>query len=212
MADEDDEANEDEDEDEDENRKDSSKGLGGKKKLILLISAVLLLVLLITGGLYLSGFFDSSPVTEESEVDEKNLDDEKVEEAGDAEQSLKETSVEITGENEGTEPKKAIIDKGLFYHKFEDLNVNLISSKRKRRFFRLSLTVALTKEEDVLVLETLSPRVTGNVMQYLRGLRPIELAGSANFNRVQDNILLRVRAAVAPVVVTDALITLALVK
>jgi flagellar basal body-associated protein FliL len=171
-----------------------------------------LLILLISGGLYLSGFFDSSAVKEESNVEEETLDEEQVGEAGEVEQSLKETNVEKMSENEGAKTKKLIIDKGLFYYKFEDLNVNLISNKRKRRFLRLSLTVALTKEEDILVMETLSLRVTGNVMQYLRGLRPKELAGSANFNRVQDNILLRVRAAVAPVIVTDALITLAIVK
>ena len=77
---------------------------------------------------------------------------------------------------------------------------------------KLELKYMTTKEEDILVLETLSPRVTDNIIQFLNDLKPKEFAGSANFHRIQDNILLRVRAAAAPIVVTDALINLALVK
>ncbi len=61
-------------------------------------------------------------------------------------------------------------------------------------------------------IEALAPRIQGNVTNYLRGLKPEELAGSANFYRLRQSILLRVRAAVAPTVVTDVLFNSALVQ
>ena len=216
MADKDDDADDEDDEDEDGDgdgdEGGASKGLRGNKKLIIIILAsILLLVLVVAGGMYFSGFFNADQGQEEAGITEEKLDEENPDEVVDEEQSLKETSVEKTGSGEG-EKKKSLITKGKFYHKFEDLNVNLVSSKRKPSYLRLSITVAVTKEEDVLVIENLSPRIIDNVIQYLSGLRPKEMAGTANFVRVQDNILLRIRTAVAPIVVTDALITLALVK
>ncbi len=118
----------------------------------------------------------------------------------------------LLGIEEGEEGTENVITKGQFYYKFEDMTVNLVSGDKKSRFFKLSLTVAVTQEADISVMESLSPRVTDNVTQYLRELRPEELAGSANFNRMHEGVLLRVRTAVAPILVTDALITMALVQ
>ena len=118
----------------------------------------------------------------------------------------------LLGVEEGEEGAETVIAKGQFYYKFEDMTVNLVSSGKKSRFFKLSLTVAVTQEADVSVMESLSPRVMDNVTQYLRELKPEEMAGSANFHRVHKNVQLRVRTAVAPIIVTDALITMALVQ
>ena len=212
MADEDDDVDDEEDEDENENEG-SSRGSWGKKKLIIIILAsIILLALIVAGGMYFAGFFDASQEKEDSSVIEKTLDDESSDEIVDEEQTLKKTSVEKTESDVEKKNERSLITKGEFFHKFEDLNVNLVSSKRKPKYLRLSITVAVTKEEDVMVLESLSPRIIDNVIQYLSGLKPKEMNGTANFAKVQDNILLRVRTAVAPVVVTDALITLALVK
>ena len=208
MAGEDDEPeDEPEDEEENEDGEDTSKGLGSKKKLIIIFGATLLLVALIIGGLYISGVFNSSVNIEEKSLEENINEEQKL-----TETIVEKTSVEKKNVVKDGDSKELIITKGMFYHKFEELNVNLVSSIRKPKFLRLNLTVAVTQEADILVIEKLSPRVIGNVIQYLRGLKPKELEGSANFHRMHDNVLLRVRAAVAPVVVTDALITMALVK
>jgi len=226
MADEDKEVEEVEEVDEvdevdneegEEEEEGASKGGGGKKKLVIIIlGSVVLLSGLVLGGLYLSGVFDSNLSTEESseeDSDEEESDEvEGDEEESDGEQSLKETTLEEKGGEEDKKPKNTIIEKGKFFYTFEDINVNLVSSNRRPKFLRINITVALTKEEDILVLETLSPRVTDNIIQFLNALKPKEFAGSANFHKIQDNILLRVRAAAAPIVVTDALINLALVK
>jgi len=118
----------------------------------------------------------------------------------------------LLGTDETEEGSETVIAKAQFYYKFEDMTVNLVSGGKKSRFFKLNLTVAVTQEADISVMESLSPRVLDNVTQYLRELRPEELAGTANFHRMQENVLLRVRTAVAPILVTDALITMALVQ
>ena len=118
----------------------------------------------------------------------------------------------MLGIEEGEDGTETVIAKGQFYYKFEDMTVNLVGDGNKSRFFKLSLTVAVTQEADISVMEHLTPRVIDNVTQYLRELKPEEMAGSANFHRMHDNVLLRVRTAVAPIIVTDALITMALVQ
>ena len=112
---------------------------------------------------------------------------------------------------EESETETTVVE-GRFYYKIEDMTVNMVSSGKKSRFMKLSLTVAVTQEADVSVIETLVPRITDNVTQYLRELKPEELAGSSNFYRMHESVLLRVRAAVAPIIVTDILITSALVQ
>ncbi|MBT3305091.1 MAG: flagellar basal body protein FliL [Alphaproteobacteria bacterium] len=104
------------------------------------------------------------------------------------------------------------IAKGQFYYKLEEITVNLVASGKKSRFLKLGITVAVVQEADISAIETLAPRITDNLNQYLRELEPGEITGSANFYRMHENILLRVRAAVAPITVTDVLITSALVQ
>ena len=58
----------------------------------------------------------------------------------------------------------------------------------------------------------LLPRIIDNVTAYMRELKPEELAGSANFFRVRENLLVRVQVAVAPVKVTGILFNSVLVQ
>ncbi|MBC8337292.1 MAG: flagellar basal body-associated FliL family protein [Rhodospirillales bacterium] len=118
----------------------------------------------------------------------------------------------LLGIDKESEKKDAALIKGQHYFKLEDMTVNLVSGGKKSRFFKVSVTVAVIQEADVSVIEALAPRITDYVTQYLRELKPEEMAGSANFYRMHENVLLRVRAAVAPIVVTDVLITSALVQ
>lgn len=102
--------------------------------------------------------------------------------------------------------------KGQVFYKLEDFTLNLASEGKKSRFLKVGLTLVLLDELLVPRVEALAPRIQGNVTNYLRGLKPEELAGSANFYRLRQGILLRVRAAVAPTVVTDVLFNSVLVQ
>jgi flagellar FliL protein len=63
----------------------------------------------------------------------------------------------------------------------------------------------LNNDLDISVVEALAPRIIDNVTAYLRELKPRELVGSANFDRMRENFQLRIRAAVAPIQVSDVL-------
>ncbi len=102
--------------------------------------------------------------------------------------------------------------KGQVFYNLEDFTLNLASDGKKSRFFKVGLTLVLMDEIGIPRVEALAPRIQDNVINYLRELRPKELAGSAGFFRLRQNILLRVRAAVAPTEITDVLFTTSLVQ
>ncbi len=101
---------------------------------------------------------------------------------------------------------------GQVFYKFEDFTINLSSEGKKSRFLKIGLTIVLLNEIVIPRIEALAPRIQDNVTNYLRELKPGELAGSANFYRLRRGLLLRVRAAVAPTVVTDVLFNTVLVQ
>ncbi len=101
---------------------------------------------------------------------------------------------------------------GQVFYKFEDFTINLASEGKKSRFLKIGLTIVLLDEIGVPRIEALAPRIQDNVTNYLRELKPGELAGSASFYRLRQGLLLRVRAAVAPTVVTNVLFNTVLVQ
>jgi len=77
---------------------------------------------------------------------------------------------------------------------------------------KVGITIVLMNEAEIARVEALTPRIQDNVTAFLRELKAEELAGSANFQRLRQNILLRVRTAVAPTEVTNVLFHSALVQ
>lgn len=94
---------------------------------------------------------------------------------------------------------------GKIFYKLDPITLNLNAKGRAARFLQIGLTLVLVKESDVPIIEGMVPRITDYVVSYLRELSPEEMEGSANFYRLRENILLRVQAAAAPVLVTDVL-------
>lgn len=105
-----------------------------------------------------------------------------------------------------------IILEGKVFYKLEDITLNLNAEGPKSRFLKLGLTLVLLNEEDIIKIESRIPRIVDNVTAYMRELKPEELAGSANFYRVRENLLVRVQVAVAPVKVTEVLFNSALIQ
>jgi len=112
---------------------------------------------------------------------------------------------------EDVDQEEAVVQGQVFY-KLQDITLNLNQEGKKSRVLKVGLTLVLIDEGDVAVVEALRPRIADYVMTYLRELRPEELSGSANFYRMRENLLLRVRAAVAPVRVTNVLFNSVLVQ
>ena len=98
------------------------------------------------------------------------------------------------------------------FYKLEDITLNLGGDEEKSKFFKIGITILLNNDLDISVVEALAPRIIDNVTAYLRELKPRELAGSANFDRMRENFQLRIRAAVAPIQVSDVLFHSALIQ
>lgn len=105
-----------------------------------------------------------------------------------------------------------IVLEGKVFYKLEDITLNLNAEGPKSRFLKLGLTLVLLNEGDIIKIESRLPRIIDNVTAYMRELKPEELAGSANFFRVRENLLARVQVAVAPVKVTNILFNSVLVQ
>lgn len=105
-----------------------------------------------------------------------------------------------------------IITEGKVFYKLDAITLNLNAKGPKSRFMKLGLTLVLINEEDVIKIETRIPRIIDNVTAYMRELTPEELAGSANFYQVREDLLVRVQVAVAPVKVTRILFNTALIQ
>jgi len=101
---------------------------------------------------------------------------------------------------------------GASFYKLEDITLNLGGDEEKSKFFKIGINILLNNDLDISVVEALAPRIIDNVTAYLRELKPRELAGSANFDRMRENFQLRIRAAVAPIQVSDVLFHSALIQ
>lgn len=170
-------AEEDEDEDieAEEGEDDESAPSGGKKKLLIIVVVVILLV---TGGLagaYFTGLLD--PVIA----------------------MLLGGDQAPAGETVEGESGPSV------FYELPALTVNLNTAGRKARFIKIQVSLELVAEEDKPKVEAVIARVMDNFNVYLRELRIEDLGGSAGMYRLREELLSRIRAAVAPVKVRDIL-------
>ncbi len=91
------------------------------------------------------------------------------------------------------------------YFDLPELLVNLNVTGRKSSFLKLSVSLELEDEETAERLKEVMPRIIDNFQVYLRELRIEDLSGSAGLERLREELLLRVNAAVRPAVVRDVL-------
>jgi flagellar FliL protein len=101
-------------------------------------------------------------------------------------------------------PQKAV-PKPVVYFDLPDLLVNLNAAGRKASFLKLSVSLELEKQEDVMRLQVVMPRIIDNFQVYLRELRVEDLRGSGGIYRLREELLSRVNAAAAPIKVLDVL-------
>jgi len=91
------------------------------------------------------------------------------------------------------------------FYELPSLTVNLNTAGRKARFIKIQVSLELELEEDKPKVEAVIARVMDNFNVYLRELRIEDLDGSAGMYRLREELLARIRAAVAPVAVRDIL-------
>ena len=97
------------------------------------------------------------------------------------------------------------VPKVSIYYDLPEMLVNLNTGSRKSSFLKISVALELQDEATIERLQTVMPRIIDNFQVYLRELRIEDLSGSAGIERLREELLLRVNAAVRPDVVRDVL-------
>lgn len=91
------------------------------------------------------------------------------------------------------------------FYELPSMTVNLNTGGRQARFIKIQVSLELENELDKPKVEAVIARVMDNFNVYLRELRIEDLNGSAGMYRLREELLTRIRAAVAPVKVRDIL-------
>ena len=113
---------------------------------------------------------------------------------------------------EAAAPEVAAIDsaasptagEGVFFD-LQEMLVNLNTGGRKTHYLKISVSLEVGSEDDVLQLQRVMPRIVDSFQVYLRELRIEDLHGSAGLQRLREELLLRVNSAAQPTVVRDVL-------
>ena len=171
-------AEDEQEEDPDEEEDEDGEGSpkkGDKKKLLILIGIALLIVVGGSAGVYFTGLMQ--PLVD---------------------------MIAGNGEGQTEDGESAVADNAVFYE-LEDILVNLNTGGRKSTLLKIKVSLELENEEDKTRVERMMPRIIDNFQVYLRELRVEDLKGSAGMFRLRLELLKRVNAAVAPVLVKDVL-------
>jgi len=152
---------------------------GGGKKLVVIIAIILLLVVGGLAGAYFTGLLD--PVIHMIAGGQKPQDG-----------------------AEGSDDNTETGGRAVFYD-LEDILVNLNTGGRKSSFLKIRVSLELSKESDVPIIESVMPRIVDNFQVYLRELRIDDLQGSAGMYRLREELMRRVSAAAAPARIKDVL-------
>lgn len=102
---------------------------------------------------------------------------------------------------------KSSAPKETTFYTLPDVVVSLNTGERKTTFLKMRVSLELTNPGDQAKIERVLPRIIDFCQIYLRELRLDDLRGSAGTVRLREEILRRINAAVAPVVVTNVLFT-----
>ncbi len=97
------------------------------------------------------------------------------------------------------------VNQSAVFYDLPEMLVNLNAGGRKASYLKISVSLELQSEAAMEQVKQVLPRVIDNFQVYLRELRIEDLRGSAGLQRLREELLLRVNAAVRPVVVKDVL-------
>ncbi len=166
---------------------------GGKKKKglkkILLIVGPILLIIIIVAVLFLTGILGGKKKEAAKE--------------GEPGQELTEEHGEEGGKDKKKDGKEGA-EKPTYYD-LPEMLVNMDSKGKKQHFLKISVSIELAKAEDVHAVEGIVPKVIDQFQIFLREMRIEDLRGSAGIYRLRQELLARLKPAVAPIEVKDVL-------
>jgi len=91
------------------------------------------------------------------------------------------------------------------YYDLPDMLVNLNTRDSRQHFLKISVSLELSSQEDVVAVEEIMPRIIDNFQVYLRELTLDDLRGSAGLYRLREELLRRVSTASGSAGVRDVL-------
>ena len=174
----------DDDDDEAEGGGDEPAAGGGKKKLFIIIGAVVFVLLGVGAGLFFTGLLDP-------------LLGKKKETA--------ETAPAEAQPAKGAPPEAAPTGPVAFFDMPEMIVTLNTSAKSKAAFMKIRLSLEVPQSSEIPKVQAAMPRIIDNLQGYLRELRVEELKGSAGAYRLKEEMLIRIKAAVAPAKVNAVL-------
>ena len=86
-----------------------------------------------------------------------------------------------------------------------EMLVNLNAGGRKTHYLKISVSLEVSSEADMLQVQRVMPRIVDSFQVYLRELRIEDLHGSAGLQRLREELLMRVNAAAKPARIHDVL-------
>jgi flagellar FliL protein len=91
------------------------------------------------------------------------------------------------------------------YYNLPNFLVNLDTHGGKSTFLKISVSLELEDAADVTRMQLVMPRIIDNIQAFLRELRIEDLRGTANLQRLRQELLARVNQAAAPTKAIDVL-------
>lgn len=95
--------------------------------------------------------------------------------------------------------------KEIVYYPVPEILVNLSGTGGKTHYLKIKVSLELANKTEIPKVEAVLPRIIDNFQVYLRELRIEDLSGSAGLERLREELLLRVNAAIRPAEVKDVL-------
>ncbi|MFK7866794.1 MAG: flagellar basal body-associated FliL family protein [Alphaproteobacteria bacterium] len=164
------------DDDDDDGEGEPKKSIIGKRLILILVAVAVIIIGAVLGIAYMMGWLDDLFNLKPQTIEEAAL------ERGDA----------------------PVNDIGFFYS-LEEISVPIQSSGNRSRFLKLNLVLELEAESDIAFVEQVMPRITDNLLVFLRELRVSEMEGSQGIYRVREELLRRINAALSPIKIKDVL-------
>ena len=118
----------------------------------------------------------------------------------------KEEKKDAKGPADKNAPQIAEGPDGVVFYTLPDIVVNMQTADGKPTFLKLKLTLELPDQDTVDVIEPNRPRLQDMFQNFLRELRPEDLAGSQGSYQLRMEILRRVNLVIAPAKINAVLI------
>ncbi len=118
----------------------------------------------------------------------------------------KEEKKDAKGPADKNAPQIAEGPDGVVFYTLPDIVVNMQTADGKPTFLKLKLTLELPDHDTVDVIEPNRPRLQDMFQNFLRELRPEDLAGSQGSYQLRMEILRRVNLVIAPAKINAVLI------